>query len=500
MAFKSYINAGRTETHFRDSGQIITAADKRVVGGSTPEFDLGIGASTIQNTCITVQAPSGNQGSGLSGIAIGHSRIFVGNTVEANTPGGKGCVHMYDFDGNYKGRIDHPETGTGTNTGFGWNPVCADGLLLVSSVDFEGDSNAENSTDEVGRTYIYDQLGNLLHTLPLPSNLYGDLDAFGMGVHMGEGRIVVGRQRADVNPGTTNNDFTGNATIYDYNGNIVLNNVMLHNGWRYYDGLGNAIDRSTGLDLDAPGYSDSFGGRTYGGHGQQAIGYGKIVIGAIDQNIWHHPDKTADRVSINGHAYIFDLNGNFVKGLYMPLGWEDSIPNSNFGHDISIGSDRILVLGNTAENDSGNQIGRCFVYDGEGNYLFQLTGQHSPITGTNFPSVYLKSCGVYGGIIALHVVDDANPDNPTADGYRAIELYDINGNYIARVLPEDMSGNIVSDLAGSGVGFERFAIGYGLLVTATYDTSVTANNWINIYKLPTTYDGLIEKASGRTQN
>jgi hypothetical protein len=503
MAFKSYINAGRTETHFRENGQIITAADKRVYGGSTPEFDLGIGTSTIQSTCITAQAPSGNVGIGVSGIAIGHSRIFVGNTIEANTPAGKGCVHMFDFDGNYMGRIDHPETGTDTSTGFGWNPVCADGLLIISSNDFAGDPNIESGwtgIGDTGRTYIYDQLGNLLHTLPLPSNLYGSSDGFGMGVHAGEGRIVVGRQRADTNNGTTYNDFTGNATIYDYNGNIVLNNVMLHNGWRYYDGSGNAVDRSTGLDLDAPSYSDSFGGRTYGGHGQQAIGYGKIVIGAVDQNIWHHPDKTADRVSINGHAYIFDLNGNFVKGLYMPLGWEDSIPNSNFGHDISIGSDRILVMGNTADNDSGVQIGRAFVYDGEGNYLFQLTGQYAPITGSNNPSVYLKSCGIYGGIIGLQVNDDAHPDNPTANGVRAVELYDINGNYIARVLPEDMSGNIVDDTVGQYVGIERFALGYGLLVTATYDTSNTANNWINIYKLPTTYDGLIEKASGRTQN
>ena len=59
---------------------------------------------------------------------------------------------------------------------------------------------------------------------------------------------------------------------------------------------------------------------------------------------------------------------------------------------------------------------------------------------------------------------------------------------------------LLDDTVGQYVGVERFALGYGLLVTATYDTSNTANNWINIYKLPTTYDGLIEKASGRTQN
>jgi len=501
MTIKTNSATLANEVHFLKNGQILTAADQRP-GTTYPLFNDGPTIGSIQNTCITVQAPSGNQGIGLGGIAIGHSRIFVGNTVEANTPGGKGCVHMFDFDGNYKGRIDHPETGTGTSTQFGWNPVCCDGLLLISSNDFKGDPNSEVANDEVGRTYIYDQWGNYLHTLPLPPNLYGNLDAFGMACAVGEGRIVVGRQRADAVTGTTYNDFTGNATIYDYNGNIILNNVMLHNAFQYYDGSGNAIDRNTGINYDAPGYSDSFGGRTYGGHGQQAIGYGKIVIGAVDQNVWHHPDKTADRVSINGHAYIFDLNGNFVKGLYMPLGWEDSIPNANFGHDISIGSDRILVMGNTADNDSGNQIGRVFVYDGEGNYLFTLTGKYAPITGTNSPSVYARACGIYGGIIGIFVKEsaNANPNNPTSADYRSLELYDINGNYIDRVLPEDMSGNIVTSAQGGDPGFEKFAMGYGVLVTATYSTTTAADNWINIYKLPTTYDGLIEKASGRTQN
>jgi hypothetical protein len=439
---------------------------------------------------------------------------------------------MFSFDGDYLGRIDAPETSLSGNTGFGWGIYCVDGLLIVNSNDYDNDPNAyDNGGDlDVGRTYVYDQMGNLLRTLPIPSTLYTSSDSFGMAAAAGCGRIVVGRQRASGNyrftppdgdpgypgdPGT--GSFQGNATIYDYNGNIICPNLLWKNEMEYYSTTSsNSFGNPDPMvyDYDRPFYSASFGGRTYGGTNtaQQAIGYGKIVVSALDTAVQYSPNQAASQGNM-GQVHMFDLNGNFEKILYHP--WQTNFSTSlqtslKIGEDIKIGSGRIMISARNVANPSSRMIGARYIYDMDGNYQFSILGCQDSPTDSTFSQPYQEyGCGIYGGIIASRAFYPAGTVSSapnSTDQFAPTELYDINGRFIDVVYAEDMLGNTnaTDDTAGTsfstGFGYAstKISLGYGLLVLS--------NNWnttgacINIFKIPTTYDGLIERSIGVTQN
>ncbi len=167
MGFKTPSGAGYGgNKHIGNAGEILTTIDNVQLSSGYPESigDLptlsNYTADDIQASCITVQPPTPEPYFGAGGTAIGESRIFVGNhTYNSNV----GCVHMFNFDGDYLGRIDAPETSVSNNTGFGWGIYCVDGLLIVHSNDYDNDPNAyDNGSDlDTGRTYVYDQMGNL---------------------------------------------------------------------------------------------------------------------------------------------------------------------------------------------------------------------------------------------------------------------------------------------------------------------------------------------------
>lgn len=536
MGFKTPSGAGYGgNKHIGNAGEILTTIDNVQLSSGYPESigDLptlsNYQTGDIQASCITVQPPTPEAYFGAGGTAIGESRIFVGNHTYNS---GVGCVHMFNFDGDYLGRIDAPETSTSGDTGFGWGIYCVDGLLIVNSNDYDNDPNAyDNGGDlDVGRTYVYDQMGNLLRTLPIPSTLYTSSDSFGMAAAAGCGRIVVGRQRGSGNyrftppdgdpgypgdPGT--GSFQGNATIYDYNGNIICPNLLWKNEMEYYSTTSsNSFGNPDPMvyDYDRPYYSASFGGRTYGGTNtaQQAIGYGKIVVSAMDTSVQYSPNQAASQANM-GHVYMFDLNGNFEKILYHP--WQTNFSTSlqtslKIGEDIKIGSGRIMISAYRVDNPSSRSIGARYIYDMDGNYQFSILGCQDSPTGSDFNQPYQNyGCGIYGGIIASRAFYNAGTVSSapnSTDDFAPTELYDINGRFIDVVYQEDMLGNTnaTDDTAGTsfstGFGYasSKISLGYGLLVLS--------NNWnttgacINIFKIPTTYDGLIERSTGVTQN
>ena len=525
MAIKTSQGTGfEAETHIGKAGDILTSIDNVQLGSGNPE---SIGdkptlsnytAGDIQATCITVQPPNVTAGFSNGGVAIGDSRIFVG---QYNYNNDVGAVFMFSFEGDYLGRIDAPETSIGDDTGFGWGVICVDGLLIVHSNDYDNDPNAydNGATElEVGRTYVYDQMGNLLRTLPIPSTLYSSSDAFGMAAAAGCGRIVVGRQRASGNyrftppggdPGV--GSFQGNATIYDYNGNIICPNILWKNEMEYYsttsaNEFGNADPMV--YDYDRPAYSASFGGRTYGGgsQAQQAVGCGKIVICSQDDSIFYSPNQAAVQANM-GTAYMFDLNGNFEKILFHP--WQTNYGSSlqtsiKLGADVRIGSGRIVIDGQRVDNPSQRNMGAKFVFDMDGNYLWSLVGARGGALDSDSNRSYqLVGLSIYGGLIMTKVLypfeaaaDTGAPTN--TEDYKPYELHDINGRYIDTIYPEDMAGNTSGAAFGSEAGASKFAMGYGIFVHP--NTWNTTDACINIFKIPTTYDGLIEKSTGVTQN
>lgn len=524
MALKTAAGTGfEVETHIGKAGEVLTTIDNVQLGSVNPE---SIGdkptlsnytSGDIQATCITVQPPGVTAGFSNGGVAIGDSRIFVG---QYNYNNDVGAVFMFSFDGDYLGRIDAPETSLTGDTGFGWGVICVDGLLIVHSNDYDNDPNAyDNGGDlDVGRTYVYDQMGNLLRTLPIPSNLYSSSDAFGMAAAAGCGRIVVGRQRASGNyrftpPGGSagTGSFQGNATIYDYNGNIICPNIIWKNEMEYYsttsaNAFGNP-DTMT-YDYDRPVYSASFGGRTYGGgsQGQQAVGCGKIVICSQDDSVNYSPNQAATQANM-GMAYMFDLNGNFEKILYHP--WQTNYGSSlqtslKMGEDVRIGSGRIVINSRRVDNPSQRSMGAKYVFDMDGNYQFSLVGARGGALDNDSNRSYQnQGLSIYGGLImskcfyAFEAAADTGAPTNSSD-YEPYELHDINGRYIDTIYPEDMAGNTEGSTFTAQAGRAKCAMGYGIFVHP--NTWNTTDACINIFKIPTTYDGLIEKSTGVTSN
>jgi len=161
-------------------------------------------------------------------------------------------------------------------------------------------------------------------------------------------------------------------------------------------------------------------------------------------------------------------------------------------------------------NPSSRTIGARYIYDMDGNYQFSILGCQDSPTDSTFSQPYQEyGCGIYGGIIASRAFYPAGTVSSapnSIDNFAPTELYDINGRFIDVVYAEDMLGNTnaTDDTAGTsfstGFGYAsaKISLGYGILVLS--------NNWnttgacINIFKIPTTYDGLIERSTGVTQN
>lgn len=88
-----------------------------------------------------------------------------------------------------------------------------------------------------------------------------------------------------------------------------------------------------------------------------AIGHNKIVGGA--------PANAAGGLSSSGSAYIFDINGNQLAQISA----SDKAANDRFGSSVAVGSGKIVVGANRANN---NLPGAAYIFDLEGNELKRI--------------------------------------------------------------------------------------------------------------------------------
>jgi hypothetical protein len=206
---------------------------------------------------------------------------------------------------------------------------------------------------------------------------------------------------------------------------IASDNSFVHKSFDFFEN-GDIANTETKLT--------SFDGAAGDWYGYSvAVGSGRIVIGSL-----YDDDNSAD----SGSAYIYDLNGNFIKKIIA----SDGDLGDAFGLSVSVGSGRIVIGAPYDENDGFPSSGSAYVYDLNGNEIAKLTA-FDRANGDNYGgSVTVGS----GRILIGSLADD--------DSTGSVYVYDLNGNFIKKIIAFD---GATGDQYGSSVsvGSGRIVIG-----------------------------------------
>jgi len=227
------------------------------------------------------------------------------------------------------------------------------------------------------------------------------------------------------------NDYFGYSVAIGY-GRIVVGAIYddddgSNSGSAYiFDLDGTQLAKITASDASD---SDYFGNSV-------SIGSGRIVVGAYGAN------------STNGAAYIFDLNGNQIAKITA----SDGASNDKFGISVAVGSGRIVV--GSDDDDNGADSGSVYIFDLDGNQLAKI----KPSDGAAYK--------YFGNSVAIgcgRIVVGAAFDDDNGSGSGAAYIFDLDGNELAKITASDGD---VNDYFGRSV-----AVGLNRIVVSAYGDS-----------------------------
>jgi hypothetical protein len=266
---------------------------------------------------------------------------------------------------------------------FGWSVAVGSGFVCVGT---PGDDDRGSSA---GAVYLFDQeRGSLTYyTKLIPATLAAG-DNFGYSVAAGNYRVVVGA------PG---DDDDGNQS-----GSVFV----------FHAAAASQLVKLTAGALGAAG--DNFGHSV-------AINCNRIVVGAP-----YDDDKGTD----SGSVYIYKLNGTLVKKITDVNG----SAGDNFGFSVAVNCGRIIV-GAPYDDDNGSDSGSAFIYDLDGNFIKKLSSSSDIISaaaGDNFGySVAIGSSRIIIGAPNKNYLNHVN-EQPS---HGAAFSFDLNGTFTGMIVP-----------------------------------------------------------------
>lgn len=349
-------------------------------------------------------------------VAVGSGRIVVGAWLDDDQGSNSGSAYIYDLNGTLIQKII-PTDGS-TEFRFGTSVAVGSGRIVVGAR-----GGVLSSLNNAGCAYIYDLNGTFIQKITAPDA--EGLDQFGQKVAVGSNRIVVGAPLNN-NPGTD----SGSAYIYDLNGNFIKTITD------FTKQIGNQFGTAI------------------------AVGAGRIVVGALYED---SPGQDA------GAVYIYDLNGNLIKKITAP----DAAANDYFGVSVAVGSSRIVVGASGVDIGSLTTVGSAYIFDLDGNFLKEITA-FDGLQGDRF--------GVSVAVGSGRIVVGADNDDFGIQANRgSAYVFDIDGNFIEKISASDGAD---SDFYGQSV-----AVGAGRIVVGAYlDNTPTSNaGSAYIYSIPRVY-------------
>jgi len=347
--------------------------------------------------------------------------------------------------------------------------ISGDRIIIGAYGEDTGSSNA-------GAAYIYDSNGNFIKKIQA-SDKQAD-DYFGWSVNINSDRIIVGAHRED-----TGGESTGAAYIYDSNGNFIkkiqapdkemgdyfgysvsISGDRIIVGASYedtggestgaayiYDSNGNYIKKIQAPDKEA---GDTFGRAV-------DINGNRTIIGAHDEDTGGSKTRA---------VYIYDNNGNFIKKIQAP----DKETEDTFGWSLDISANRIIVS-SPLEDTGGEDAGAVYIYDTNGNFIKKIQA-HDKKAGDLFG----RSVSTSGNRIVI----GASFEDTVADNAGAIYIYDIDGNFIKKILPTVNQNFLLFGL--------KTSISGDRIVAGTYQDDTFANDAGSAYIYHNVADNILD--------
>jgi len=239
-----------------------------------------------------------------------------------------GAVYLYEQDGTLLQTIYNPTPAA--DDAFGVRVLGVGDKVLVTSM--RDDTNGR----QAGAAYLFDQQGELLHTIFSPNSNAGDL--FGRSVDaIGDDKFIISAYSEDVN-GVQN---SGAVYVFDLDANSLLR-----------------------IPNPDPGEGDLFG------IGVAAVGNDKILVGANNDVV--------DGVSA-GSAYLYDLQGSLLQTIPNPTPEQQDW----FGRTMIGVTDDTFIIGATFDDALGDNAGAAYLFNVEGE-LLQTFLPPEPVPGGHF--------------------------------------------------------------------------------------------------------------------
>lgn len=280
---------------------------------------------------------------------FGYSTVLTDESIIVGEPGTYnpykdpflGKVWIFGYDGELIKSIKSPSLQNDSNFG--------NALAVCGDVLFIGESMIDvDSLVDSGSVHLYDLNGNYLKSLHSPEA--SEKGEFGRAISANENLVAVG----EPGPWCADDNFTCRVHLYNADG-VLLRTIHAPE----------TVRGNFGFSLD--------------------VSENHIIVG--------------EPYCARGRAYIYDINGS-LRSILTP---EDSTRRAgsptrflgNFGYSVSVDGDTIVV-GQIRDNvGSYEMAGRVYVYDVEGNLLFNLTSPQPRTYG------YYGYSKVRGDVIAV---------------------------------------------------------------------------------------------------
>lgn len=194
-----------------------------------------------------------------------------------------------------------------------------------------------------------------------------------------------------------------------------------------------------------------------------SIGNGRVAVGAPEDSFLN---EISGYYYKSGSVYLYNTYGVFLKKLYQP----NPRAADYFGHQVSVGSNRIVASAYNKTVGSNASQGVVYVYDLNGNYMFELV---APDGAANDRFGWSVSVG-NGRICCFTPYHNSS----TGKGY----IFDIDGRYLTSITA---TGASVDDEFGYSV-----SVGSGKILVGSpkYDSqSITDLGSSYIFSTPRVY-------------
>ena len=385
MAFKS------TNFYYDNkSGIVLTSSDSLTPNQSSIQSSV--------NSFTKVGGPAAGDNFGHS-VAVGSNRIIVGIPNDDTNGINYGMVSVYDLDYTHLFNITGP-TDTGVPNEFGSKVAVGEGRIAVKW------KNSNNST-----VTVYDLSGNFLFTKSEST----DTVHFGNSLAIGHNKILISSENRTVSGVETPTVF-----MYDLDGNLIKD-----------------------IRLSSATFTMQF----YNFPIKIAVGSERIVISnpAADG-----PSGTPNQ----GIVWIYDIDGNLIKEIGEP---SQSGPYLDFGESVAVNNGRIVIT----QNQQLRLPGKFYIYDLNGNLV------KGPIVDINHQTNAYDNWGgsvaISGTTIILNRPGGKNfiGDNSNK---ASVDFYDLNGNFLFTV---DLS-SITNYDGSHQVSEEEISVNQGRIVIGSH--------------------------------